>query len=168
MQDLSKFLQRFENALIAICFIVMTLCAFSQVVNRNFIGAGISWFDELARYSMVYLTLLATEAGLRDGSQIAISAFTDRCPPVLRRILQLLVKLIIVLFSSAIFWTSIELVQKQIKSGQTSAAMGMPMWLPYLSLPICFAVITVVQVIALFSLAKSQLPEAKSNKEEEK
>lgn len=42
MQDLSKFLQRFENALIAICFIVMTLCAFSQVVNRNFIGAGIS------------------------------------------------------------------------------------------------------------------------------
>lgn len=52
---------------------------------------------------MVYLTLLATEAGLRDGSQIAISAFTDRCPPVLRRILQLLVKLIIVLFSSAIF-----------------------------------------------------------------
>ncbi len=157
MQGLRVNLQRFENALIAVCFIVMTLAAFAQVVNRNFIGASISWFDELARYCMVYLTLLATEAGLRDGSQIAISAVTDRCPPVLRRVLQIVVKIIIIGFSIAIFYTSLDLVQMQMRSGQISAAMNLPMWVPYAALPLCFGVIAIVQVLALFALCAAPL-----------
>lgn len=157
MEALKTNLVRFENGLIALCFIVMTLCAFAQVVNRNFIGAGISWFDELARYCMVYLTILATEAGLRDGSQISITAFTDKMPPVLKRIVQIIVKLIVIAFSIGITMSTMDLVSMQIRSGQTSAAMGLPMYIPYLSLPIGFACISFVQIIALAVLAFSPL-----------
>ena len=157
MQSIGQNLQRIENAIIAICFIVMTLAAFAQVMNRNFIGAGISWFDELARYCMVYLTLLATEAGLRDGSQIAITGFTDKCPPVIRRILQLIVKLIIIAFSIAICNTAMDLVHMQLRSGQVSAAMNLPMWIPYISLPIAFGLITLIQALSLLVLLKKPL-----------
>ena len=164
MQSIGTNMQRIENAIIAICFIVMTAAAFAQVVNRNFIGAGISWFDELARYCMVYLTLLATEAGLRDGSQIAITGFTDKCPPALRRILRIIVKLIIIGFSIAICYTAMDLVNMQIRSGQVSAAMSLPMWIPYASLPLAFALITIVQIIALLVLLKTPIDSEQEEK----
>ena len=156
MNILEKNLQKAENFIIAVCFIVMSLAAFSQVVNRNLIGASISWFDELARYCMVYLTLLATEGGLRDGSQICITAVTDKCPPVLRRILQIIVKVIIICFSFMIFYTSFTIIGTQLRSGQVSAGLGIPMVIPYAILPIAFGLITVVQTLVLIQLIKTK------------
>ena len=166
MNILEKNLQKAENFIIAVCFIVMSLAAFSQVVNRNLIGASISWFDELARYCMVYLTLLATEGGLRDGSQICITAVTDKCPPVLRRILQIIVKVIIICFSFMIFYTSFTIIGTQLRSGQVSAGLGIPMVIPYAILPVAFGLITVVQIIVLAMLIKSPLKPTENKSKE--
>ena len=165
MNSVSTQLTRLENAIIAVCFIVMTVAAFAQVVNRNLIGASISWFDELARYCMVYMTLLATEAGLRDGSQISIQAVTDKMPPVLKRIVKIIVKCVIIGFSCTIFMTSLTLLKKQIMTGQVSAGLGIPMYIPYLALPIAFSLITIVQLYCLFILIKSPLNENKAQQE---
>ena len=162
MNSVSTQLTRLENAIIAVCFIVMTVAAFAQVVNRNLIGASISWFDELARYCMVYMTLLATEAGLRDGSQISIQAVTDKMPPVLKRIVKIIVKCVIIGFSCTIFMTSLTLLKKQIMTGQVSAGLEIPMYIPYLALPIAFSLITIVQLYCLFILIKSPLNENKA------
>ena len=162
MESLGKTLNKCENGIIALCFIVMSLAAFAQVVNRNLIGASIAWFDELARYCMVYMTLLATEAGLRDGSQISVSAVIDKCSPAARRILQLIVKLIVIGFSIMIFVTSLTIVQTQINSGQVSAGLGIPMVIPYLALPISFGAIVVVQILSLITMLKTPIPTKES------
>ena len=162
MESLGKTLNKCENGIIALCFIVMSLAAFAQVVNRNLIGASISWFDELARYCMVYMTLLATEAGLRDGSQISVSAVIDKCSPAARRILQLIVKLIVIGFSIMIFVTSLTIVQTQNNSGQVSAGLGIPMVIPYLALPISFGAIVVVQILSLITMLKTPIPTKES------
>ena len=162
MESLGKTLNKCENGIIAICFIIMSLAAFAQVVNRNLIGASISWFDELTRYCMVYMTLLATEAGLRDGSQISVSAVIDKCSPAARRILQLIVKLIVIGFSIMIFVTSLTIVQTQINSGQVSAGLGIPMVIPYLALPISFGAIVVVQILSLITMLKTPIPTKES------
>ena len=156
MNILEKNLQKAENFIIAVCFIVMSLAAFSQVVNRNLIGASISWFDELARYCMVYLTLLATEGGLRDGSQISITAITDKCPPHIKKLLQIIVKIIIICFSFMIFYTSFTIIGTQLRSGQVSAGLGIPMVIPYAILPIAFGLITLVQTLVLIQLIKTK------------
>lgn len=161
MNSVATRLCKIENAIIAVCFIVMTAAAFAQVVNRNLIGAGISWFDELARYCMVYMTLLATEAGLRDGSQISITAVTDKMPPALKRVVQVIVKVVIIGFSCTIFWSSLTIIKKQILSGQVSAGLSLPMWLPYLALPIAFSLIAIVQLYCLGLLFKAPLEEKK-------
>lgn len=164
MNSVATRLIKLENAIIAVCFIIMTAAAFAQVVNRNLIGAGISWFDELARYCMVYMTLLATEAGLRDGSQINITAVIDKMPRTMKRLMQIIVKVVIIGFSCTIFWTSLTIIKKQVLSGQVSAGLELPMWLPYLSLPVAFFIITVVQLYCLGILIKSPLPEKEEKK----
>ncbi len=167
MLTLGKNLERIENIIIAICFIVMCLAEFGQVANRNIFHAGISWFDELARYCMVYMTLLATEAGLRDGSQIAVTGFTDKCPPFIKKTLRLFVKGVIVAFSIMIVITSYQLVMKQVATGQVSAGLSLPMWIPYFILPVSFLAITIVQTIAFFAILKAPLNEDKNEENKE-
>ncbi len=166
MDAFTSKLQKFENFVIAVCFIVMSVAAFAQVVNRNLIGASISWFDELARYCMVYLTLLATECGLRDGSQISITAVTDKCPPKLKFLLRVIVKMIVVAFSAMIFYTSITIIQTQLRSGQISAGLQIPMVIPYAILPVAFGLITIVQTLALLTILRAGPSKSDENNKE--
>lgn len=166
MLTLGRNLERIENIVIAVCFIVMCLAEFGQVANRNLFHAGISWFDELARYCMVYMTLLATEAGLRDGSQIAVTGFTDKCPAGIKKALRLIVKAVIVAFSIMIVITSYQLVMKQLATGQVSAGLSLPMWVPYFILPVSFLAITIVQALAFVAILKAPLDEKNEDKKE--
>ena len=144
----------------------MTLAAFAQVVNRNLIGAGISWFEELARYCMVYMTLLGTEVGLRDGTQISITAIIDRFKGAPRELLVILGKLVIVTFSALVFYHSWNPIMKQIRFGQLSPGLEIPMYIPYAALTLSFAIITIVQsatviamIVNLFSGSKPETAE---------
>lgn len=131
----------------------MVAASFAQVINRNLIGAGISWFEELARYCMIYLTLLAAEMGLRDGTQISVTAVTDLLKGRFKKIVHCLAKLVVVVFAGVVFITSLDLIQAQLKSGQISPGLKLPMVIPYFSLTLSFGVIFVVQTVTLILLS---------------
>ena len=155
MKKILAVLEKIENGVIIVVFIVMTLAAFAQVINRNLIGAGISWFEELSRYSMVYMTMLATEVGLRDGSQIAISILTDRFKGLPRTLLDIAAKLIMVAFSLIVFVSSFTMIERQIATGQISPGMRLPMLYPYLAVTLSFGIISAVQIVSLVVLTAS-------------
>lgn len=152
MKRLLKSLQACEETIIVASFVVMVIATFAQVVNRNFVGAGISWLEEVSRYCMIYMALLATELGLRDGTQISVTALTDKLPPRGRLLLKIASLAVVVVFSAAVFSTSLVLLQKQIAFGAHSAGLGMPMYVPYFALPLSFALIALVQAGRLASL----------------
>ena len=72
MKKTLQYLQTLEKWIIVIAFAIMVLACFIQVVNRNVFRIPVSGFEEAAKYSMVYMVLLGTELGLRDGTQISI------------------------------------------------------------------------------------------------
>lgn len=155
MKKTIAMLNKIENFILVISFIVMTLAAFSQVVNRNIVHAGVSWFEELARYCMVYMALLGTEVGLRDGTQISISAVVDYFKGAPRKIIDIIGKMVVVAFSGAVFWYTIPLLQKQIQFGQLSPGLRVPMYIPYGALFLSFGIITAVQLATLFAMIAS-------------
>ena len=55
MKKLFQYLQKAEDGIMIGTFAVMVLASFAQVLNRNIFHLGISWFEELARYCMVYM-----------------------------------------------------------------------------------------------------------------
>jgi len=146
MKKVASWFQKIENLLLVVTFIVMVICSFAQVINRNFIHAGISWLEELSRYSMICMALLAAEAGLRDGTQISITAVTDKMKERKQKIVLIIAKLVVIAFSVTIFLTSFKLLNIQILSGQISPGLRIPMFVPSLAFPISFAIIIVVQV----------------------
>lgn len=149
MKKIFSGLQKLEDFVLVLTFVIMILVSFAQVVNRNIFHAGISWFEEMARYCMVYMALLATEAGLRDNTQISITAITDKLHGVVRKWVQVLSKLVVVIFSAICFFASFQILETQLSSGQVSPGLHLPMVIPYCALPLSFGIITLIQCIAL-------------------
>ncbi|MDR1732692.1 MAG: TRAP transporter small permease [Synergistaceae bacterium] len=155
MKNLLKTLQKIENFTVILTFFVMVAASFTQVVNRNLVQASVGWFEELARYCMIYMALLATELGLRDGTQISITVVTDRLKGALKKAMDIFARAVIIVFAVIAFWTSFTLLQAQLSFGQTSPGLGIPMYLPYFALPIGFGVMTVVQTVMLVGNVKN-------------
>ena len=152
MKKILSFFQRIENAILIIAFTIMVAASFAQVVNRNIFKLPIPWLEELAVYSMIYMVFLGTEAGLRDGTQISVTSVVDKLHGKAKKIAYIFSKLIVVIFSATIFNSSIGMLQMQIKTGQTSAALRLPMSVPYAALTISFGIITLVQGATLLGM----------------
>lgn len=140
-----KILTNTENVIMFLTFAIMVASSFAQVVNRNIFKFPISWFDEASTYCMIYMALIGTEIGLRDGTQIAVTAVVDKLHGVSKKIINIISKAIVLIFSSTVLFTAVKMVNTQIQTGQTSAALHLPMAVPYAALVISFAMIVIVQ-----------------------
>lgn len=145
MKKILKYLQKVEDYILIIAFAGMVVCSFAQVVNRNFIHASIAWFEEVALYCMIYMALLGAEAGLRDGTQIAVTALTDKLKGNVKKVVSIIGRLVVIIFSADMFYWSVKMVGGQIATGQRSSALGVPMTIPYMALVISFGIIVAVQ-----------------------
>lgn len=90
MKKLLSCVTSAEYAVMAAAFIAMVASYFISVLNRNFIQASMPWTEEIAVYSMTYMALLGTEVGLRDGTQVAVTAVVDKLHGVIRKIVDLI------------------------------------------------------------------------------
>jgi TRAP-type C4-dicarboxylate transport system permease small subunit len=153
-------LQKIENTILVVTFVVMVISFFLQVVNRNIVKQSVSWFEELSRYCMMYMVFLATEAGLRDGTQISVTTVTDKLPLKIRNVVLLVARTLVVVFALVIFVTSFDLLKIQIRSGQLSPALKIPMIVPYFALTLSFGIIVLTQafiwISALLAVFKKQ------------
>lgn len=157
MKKVLDGLTKIENLIMVVTFAIMVGASFAQVVNRNIFKLPISWFDEAAVYCMIYMVLIGTEVGLRDGTQIAVSGIVDRFQGKTKAVIQILSKMVVVIFSFGVLLGGIKLVEIQIRTGQVSAALGLPMSIPYGAMVISFAIITLVQAVAAAAQAAEVL-----------
>ncbi|MBC2849889.1 TRAP transporter small permease [Cetobacterium sp. 8H] len=149
MKKIVNILRKLESITVFLLFLIMVIMVFIQVVNRNFIKISIGWLEELARYSMIFLILLGTEMGLRDGTQISVEALTQRLNIGIRKGLKFITRAMVIYFSTMVFFNSIPLIKMQIKTGQLSPGLRVPMYLPYLTITIGFLIITLTQISTL-------------------
>ena len=145
MKKTLQFLQALEKWIIVIAFAIMVIACFIQVVNRNIFRIPVSGFEEAAKYSMVYMVLLGTELGLRDGTQISIQGVVDKLPLKARKIIRVLARIIVIVFAAVMTKSGWAMVMKQAKIGQSSPGLGIPMYIPYFALVLGFGLITIVQ-----------------------
>lgn len=131
----------------------MIIASFGQVVNRNFLQLPITWFDEASIYCMIYMVLIGTEVGLRDGTQIAVNGIVDRFSGKTKLGIQLVAKVIVIIFAAVVFMGGLKLMDIQIRTGQVSAALGIPMTIPYGAMVVSFGMITLVQAVEAAALA---------------
>lgn len=149
IKQLISYITKAEYAIMSVAFVAMVVSYFVGVVNRNIIKSSMPWTEEVAMYSMVYMALLGTEVGLRDGTQVAVTAVIEKLHGTVRKVVDIVEQVVLEVFSIVMLRAGIALFTKQIQTGQTTPVLKVPMYAMYFSLVLAFGLICIVQLVTL-------------------
>ena len=132
----------FENTIAVILLVIMTTAIFLQVVSRTF-DYSIAWTEELARYCFIWLVYIGISFAVAKKSHIKIEAIAMLIDEKEKKYLSLFSDFVFLAFSVVILFKSTQMVANLYYLGQTSPALGLPMWIVYLAGPIGFALTSI-------------------------
>ncbi len=108
---------------------------------RYLTSASLSWADEVARYTMIWLTFLGAGLGLRTGVHVAITTLEDAVPAGMRRALHWIVLGGLLVFFAFMIWIGIDYIGRT--GFQKSPALRLPMRHVYIAMPVGFALLAI-------------------------
>lgn len=136
MNKVSQMLDNIEKYLLFVLLAAMTIIVGMQVIARFILHDSLSWSEEIARYLLVWTTFIGASLGVKQGAHIGVEAFTLLLPKKARKVVNYIAVVLCVIFCVAVLIESSTILQKQIATNQISPAVQMPMWIPYLALPV--------------------------------
>ena len=134
MKTLSNWIEKIEKIVSIILMAAITLVLFVAVVYRYFLNAPLFWANEASIFMITWLTFLGGSLGLKYKSQASITFLVDRFSETGKRILMIVTHVIILAALAVLMYLSYEWVLTL--SPQKSSSMRIPMWIPYLSVPV--------------------------------
>ncbi|NCC15676.1 MAG: TRAP transporter small permease [Clostridia bacterium] len=111
----------------------MVVTTFVQIICRVFFTA-LSWSEELARYFLIWTSLLGAGCVYKSGSNIAILVVQDLLPDKLKKLAKILVHLLCGIFFALAIYHGIRYMG--MMGIQKSAALHIPMKYMYLAIPL--------------------------------
>ena len=142
MELLDRALSRLEEILVSALLVAASLLTFTQVVTRYGFGTTLSWGEELIINMLIWAGLIGSSLALRMGIHIGVDVFVKKFPPAVAKALTLLALALGLGFCVTLAVLSIRFVIFLTSSGQMSIGLDIPMWIPYLCLPIAFLLMT--------------------------
>ena len=143
-----------DRLIVVICScLVLFMCVstFMGVIYRYVLERPLDWPEEVARFMLVWLSLLAAARALRRGQYIALEFLVARLPGGARMALRQVINIVVVAFVAVLAVQSAEYLE--IVTPQRATATGISMMWPYLALAVSFAVIVVFAITDLVDWA---------------
>lgn len=131
-----EILRKFIDRLIVVLFTIQILVVFSQVTSRYVFNNSLTWAEEMARYLQVWVVFLAAAAAIRTGSHISVDYATHNLSSRYKKFLSIIVVFLTILFLCIVTVYGFKLFIKIYHSTQRSPAMQIPMFVPYLAIPV--------------------------------
>ena len=113
--------------------------AFYNVVARYIFHSSLTWAGELTIYLFLWSAFFGAVYCFKHDAHISISLLTDRVQPKYAKILMLLSNTLTLIFLMAVSWYGFEYLQLVIELEERSIDLDIPMWIPYLAIPVSFA-----------------------------
>ncbi|NBJ71612.1 MULTISPECIES: TRAP transporter small permease [Clostridia] len=96
MKKLSKAINALLNGSIVLILSVMVLLVFLNAVMRYLFHSGITWSEELSRYSFVWLVFLGAVVAFKEGSHIIVDLVVSKLPEKIQKATFLLTNIFII------------------------------------------------------------------------
>jgi TRAP-type C4-dicarboxylate transport system permease small subunit len=127
-------LRKLIASLVVIFFSYMIVAVLVQIAGRYLFDFAIDWTAETATFAQIWMVLLAGGLAMRDNLHVSVDALTSRLPAPALRGLVVVVTLPCLWFLFQAIAGSLALID--IGRIQSSPVLRLPMWIPYLSLPV--------------------------------
>ena len=141
MKTLSYWVNMLANWQIKLCSgllfvlgLLMTVVILLQVFFRFVVQIPFPWSEECARYLMIWMAMFGSVAALRMGRHLGVRVLVDRLPERTYDLIVPLLQLAMIFFLGVIGTQGFDLALANLD--QASAAMEIPMLIPYLAIPV--------------------------------
>ncbi|WP_153733147.1 TRAP transporter small permease [Sporosarcina obsidiansis] len=149
IKKLSDTVYKFESFLAIILMTVMLISITAGVTFRYFFNSPLSWPEELAIITLVWVTFVGGSMSIKRQQAAAVSLLLDRLSDTLRKILLAIGFMLIIIFSVYVFYQAFQWISVPSVFLQKLPALGIAMFYPYLAIPLGFAGM-VIHTLSLF------------------
>jgi TRAP-type C4-dicarboxylate transport system permease small subunit len=150
--DLEK---NFEKYLITSALLVMSLVLIAQVVMRYVFRSPFVWSEELARYLLIWLSMMGTSLAVRESRHISVDFLPVFLGPRTYALFATIAHIGNLIFCVLMIWYAVPIIIRLAGIGQLSPSLGIPMWLIYAAVPVGLTCMGLRTVQALWLMATS-------------
>ena len=129
--------------------------AFVNVIARYIFESSITWAGELTIYLFLWSVFFGAVYCFKKDAHISVDVFLLKAPPKVAKFLILLTQLIALIFVSAISYYGYEYVLLYIDLGEVSVDLDIPLWIPYIVVPISFGFSAIVLIDKIITTIKT-------------
>jgi len=134
LDKVTKLIDIVSYGFVILCTVGMVVSTFLQVFFRYILGHPLYWSEELSRYFFVWIVFIGASIAVKEGAHIGVDYLVKFLSPRVNKILFLAINLIVVAFILLVIIEAVPVVS--VNMGQRSPAIGIPMGIVYLSIPI--------------------------------
>ena len=146
------FLDRhLERIIVTGVLMTTTITLVVQVFMRYVLAEPLVWAEELARFLLVWCTMMGTSLAVKESRHIIVDFAPVLFGPRSVALFSFISYLGMLVFCGVILYYSIPFVQRVMAIGQLSPTLQVPMWMVYAALPVGvgFAALRTIQAIYL-------------------
>ncbi len=136
MDQIIKRLEKIEEGAAGFALLGLAVLTVLETALRYTVSYTFSWFGEFANYTMIFITYLGAAIGVRYGTHFSMEALTeysrDRISHLIKAAAYALSGIVSVLF---VYYGTVHLLKIR-DFGVRSPAMHLPMFIPYLPIPV--------------------------------
>ncbi len=147
-----KWLDKHLEETILVFFLALICCIMLlQVFMRYILNDSIAWAEEFCRYCYAWTAFFSLGYTVRCGNMLRVGVVVDMLPKALRKLAAIFANAVCLMLFTVFFVGSIGVVEAIRKTGQTSPAMGWPMYIVYFCTVIGFGLGALRTVQAIIS-----------------
>lgn len=150
MRNFLAFLEKLEEGVIAFLLLFLAVVTFLETSLRYTVSLTFMWFNEFANYTLIFMTFLGASLGVKYGTHFSMEALTEKLPGRWPHILKFVAYLISSILCCLFVIYGLKHVQHLMTHGVKSSAMRIPMYFPYLPIPIFSGVMALRFMILSF------------------
>lgn len=154
---MKKIWDHFEEYFLVTSFFISVPLVFFQIIMRYVFSNSLAWSEELARYIFLWQIWVGASYATKLSRHIRIEMIKDLLTPDLKKYLEIFVILIWTVFMGFLAVKGGQMTQRILQLGQTSAAMRIPMGIPYLSVPVGSALMFIRLIEKLIEAIRAPL-----------
>lgn len=137
---IDNIISKFEKLMLGLGIIAMALNTIAAVVSRFIFNDAITYTDELNMIFIVIVTFAGLSYAARQGRHIRMSALYDLLNSRLRKIFMIIISASTALFMFFLAYYAILYITSVYDSGRILPALGIPVYIIYLWVPIGFTI----------------------------
>ena len=151
-KSLSWFVKNFEEVFLIISLSSMVLLVFGQTATRFTTGNTPAWTQELAQFIQVYFVYLGASYAVKNSAHMRLTLLINKFPKKIKNILEINSILFFIIFCAVLLWFGTIIVVSIREFHQVSAAMRLPMFIPYLAVPLGGGIMIIRLVQNIFEI----------------